>query len=116
MKVGRVECKIVVGAIVAGSVQLGRVFRVAMIDLGGCVDGVTISFVRTISRGAKMAPAMPAALTATIKLAMGESEFRTSMPPAPPALAVGVDETKVRPGSGRARTAERKERANEVTV
>lgn len=96
-----------------GRVQLGKDLRVASMDLGGCVEGVTINFVRAISSGASNVPATPAALTATIKLEIGESEFKIS---SPPALALDVAETKVRPGSGRAKTAERKERANEVTV
>ena len=35
MRVGRVEWRIVVGAIESGNVQLGRAFRAAMRDRGG---------------------------------------------------------------------------------
>ena len=82
IRVGRVECSMVVGAIDNGNVQLGRVLRVAMIDRGGCVDGVRISLVRAMSIGARMMPAIPAADTATVSEARGDGEDKMSRPPA----------------------------------
>ena len=80
-KVGRVECSIAAGAIENGSVQLGSVWSVAIIDRGGCVFGVRMSFVRAMSRGARIMPATPAAETATTSDDSGEGEERTSNPP-----------------------------------
>ncbi len=82
MSVGRVECKNAVGAIEKGKVQLGRVCMVASMERGGCVDGVRMSFVRAMSNGARMIPAMPAAETATAKEASGDDDDSTSSPPA----------------------------------
>lgn len=82
IKVGSVECSSVAGAIENGTVQFGRVLRVASIDRGGCVDGVRRSFVRAISIGARMMLAMPAADTASVKDAKGEGEDSISRPPA----------------------------------
>ena len=112
-KVGRVECRIAIGAIENGSVQLGNVWRVAMIDRGGCVDGVRISFVRAISRGARRMPATPAAETATRSEASGEGELSTSSPPALLNDEVPVKES---PGSGRENSAEKNDRTKEVIV
>ena len=112
-KVGRVECRIAIGAIENGSVQLGNVWRVAMIDRGGCVDGVRISFVRAISRGARRMPAIPAAETATRSEASGEGELSTSSPPA--LLNDGVP-VKESPGSGRESSAQKNDRTKEVIV
>ena len=82
MNVGSVEFNIATGAIEKGSVQLGSVFNVAIIDLGGCVEGVKMSFVRARSRGASIMPAKPAAETATASEANGEGEDNISRPPA----------------------------------
>ena len=82
MKVGSIECKIVIGAIEIGSIQDGSVCRVDMIDRGGCVEGVSMSFVRAISRGARITPAILAAATATARDAIGDGDDKMSMPPA----------------------------------
>lgn len=79
--VGIVEFSIAAGAIEKGNVQLGSVFKVARIDLGGWVEGVRMSFVRAISRGASIMPAKPAAETATASEAQGEGEDNISRPP-----------------------------------
>ena len=113
MRVGRVECRSAIGAIEIGSVQLGRVWRVAMIDRGGCVDGVRMSFVRAISRGARRIPVMPAAETATSSEESGEGELSMSSPPA--LLKDGVT-VKESPESGRDSRAEKKDRTKEVIV
>ena len=81
MKVGRVECRRVTGVIEKGSVHEGRLCSVGTRDRGGCVDGVIMSFVRTMSMGAKITPAIPAALTAAARLNSGEAEERISKPP-----------------------------------
>ena len=84
-----------------------------MIDRGGCVDGVKISFVRAISRGARRIPVMPAAETATRSEASGEGEESTS---SPPALLKDGAPVKESPGSGRESSAEKKDRTKEVIV
>lgn len=55
---------------------------VASIERGGCVEGVRMSFVRAISRGASIIPAIPAAETATVREASGDGDDITSRPPA----------------------------------
>lgn len=82
ISVGIVEFKMAAGAIEKGNVQLGNVFKVARIDLGGCVEGVRMSVVRAISRGASMMPAKPAAETATASEAKGDGDDNMSRPPA----------------------------------
>lgn len=82
ISVGIVEFSIAAGAIEKGNVHLGSVFKVAIIDLGGCVEGVRMSFVRAMSRGASIMPAKPAAETATASEANGEGEDNISSPPA----------------------------------
>ena len=64
-----------------GRIQEGRDCRVGTRDLGGCVEGVSINFVRAISKGASRMPAMPAAPTAANRLAKGDGEERMSRPP-----------------------------------
>lgn len=114
IKVGTVECKIVVGAIERGSVHEGRVWRVARIDRGGWVEGVSISFVRAMSSGARKMPARPTAETETRREFIGEGEDRISRPPA--AMGLGCNAEKVTPGSGTARRADKRERKKEVKV
>lgn len=82
IRVGIVECSMAAGAIEKGNVQLGSVFKVASIDLGGCVEGVRMSIVRAMSRGASIMPAKPAAETATASEADGKGEDNMSRPPA----------------------------------
>ena len=81
IKVGRAECSIVVGASDKGNSQLGRDLRVAMIERGGCVEGVSMSFVRAMSSGARIAPATPAAETAMASEERGDGEESISKPP-----------------------------------
>lgn len=81
-KVGNVECKTVTGARENGRVQDGREWSVDRIDRGGWVDGVRISFVRAVSKGVRIMPAIPAAETATAKDVNGEGDDNTSSPPA----------------------------------
>lgn len=52
-----------------------------MMERGGCVEGVRMSFVRAMSRGARTMPAIPAAETATAKEDSGEGEQSISRPP-----------------------------------
>ena len=78
---GIIEFSIAAGATEKGSVQLGSVFNVASVDLGGCVEGVRMSFVRAMSKGASIIPANPAAETATAKEANGDGEDSISRPP-----------------------------------
>ena len=86
-----------------------------MIDRGGWVEGVSMSFVRAISSGAKITPASPAAETATAREDKGEGEERMSRPPV---YDDGPDGEVVndRPGSGNARTAVKKDRTKDVMV
>lgn len=82
ISVGIVEFSIAAGRIEKGNVQLGSVFKVASIDLGGCVEGVKMSFVRAMSRGASIMPAKPAAEMATASEANGDGDDNMSRPPA----------------------------------
>lgn len=82
INVGTVAFNIVTGAIENGRVQELNDLRVERIDRGGCIDGVNISFVRTISRGARTIPAIPAAEITTASEVRGEGEDRISSPPA----------------------------------
>lgn len=66
-----------------------------------------------ISSGASTIPDMPAAKTATLNELNGEGEDRTSRPPV---KFRGEERLRERPGSGRARRADRKDRTKEVTV
>ena len=80
-RVGRVECNRVAGASENGRVQEEREWSVGIIDRGGCVEGVSMSFVRAMSSGARIIPATPAAETATAKDRKGEEEDTISRPP-----------------------------------
>lgn len=82
-------------------------------DLGGCVEGVSMSLVRAMSSGANKMPAMLAADTATASEARGAGDDRMSRPPAEPDGGLIWNE---RPGSGMAKTVAKKERAKEVRV
>lgn len=84
-RVGRVECRNVTGAIDHGTVHEDNVFKVDKIDLGGCVEGVSISLVLAMLNGARRMPAMLAAETATASEAIGVADERMSRPPAEPA-------------------------------
>lgn len=61
-------------------------------------------------------PARPAAETETKREAKGEDEDRMSRPPEIGLLAVAGDEAKERPGSGKARKAEKQERMKDEIV
>ena len=113
ISVGIEEFSIAAGAIEKGKVQPGSVFKVASIDLGGCVEGVRMSFVRAMSRGASITPAKPAAETATASEANGEGEDSISRPPAYESDGFAVKES---PGSGSAMNAEKNDRTKEVMV
>ena len=108
-----VEWSIVTGAIDIGSVQEGRDRNVDRIERGGCVDGVSISLVRAMSRGDKIMPARPAAETATAKEESGEGEERMS---SPIAEVEGGEIWKERLESGNARRAEIKDREKVAIV
>lgn len=112
-KVGSVECRIVVGAMDHGSVHEDKELRVGKIDLGGCVEGVSMSLVLAMSRGDRIMPARPAADTATARVAMGAGEESISRPPAEPMEGLIWKE---RLGSGMAKMAAKKDRANDVMV
>lgn len=81
-KVGSVEWKNVTGASAHGRVHEESDWRVERIERGGWVEGVSMSWVRAMSRGARSMPAMPAAETATAREVNGEGEARMSSPPA----------------------------------
>ena len=66
-----------------------------------------------MSSGARITPATLAAEIATRSEAIGEGESRTSIPPAYVRSGIVV---KDRPGSGRARKAEKNDLRNDVTV
>ena len=108
-----VEWSNVTGTIDIGTIQEGSDRNVDSIERGGCVDGVSISFVRAMSRGDRSMPASPAAETATAKEESGEGEERMS---SPIAEVEGRDIWKERLESGNARRAEIKEREKVVIV
>ena len=113
INVGIVEFSIAAGAIENGNVQLGNVFKVESIDLGGCVEGVRMSLVRAMSRGASITPAKPAAETATASEAHGAGEDNMSRPPAYGGDGVVVKDS---PGSGSAINADKNDRTKDVIV
>ncbi|KAL8798112.1 MAG: hypothetical protein Q9182_006939 [Xanthomendoza sp. 2 TL-2023] len=113
MKVGSVECSKVTGAIDHGNVQEEREFKVGTTDLGGCVEGVSMSLVLAMSSGARRIPAMPAADTAIAREAMGAGDESISRPPAEPDVRLSCKE---RLGSGTAKMAAKKERVNAAMV
>ena len=80
------------------------------------MEGVRINFVRAMSKGARIMPASPAAETDTNREAKGDGEDSISRPPAGGTLAVVGDDVKERPGSGRARKAEKTERMKDEIV
>lgn len=113
INVGITALRIVIGAIANGRVQEFKDLRTERMDRGGCVEGVSINFVRAVSKGARTIPAIPAADTTTARDVRGEGDDRISTPPAK------LDDEDIwneRPGSGRAKRADRNDRANEVTV
>ena len=113
IRVAAVEWRKVTGVIEKGNVHEGSDLRVERMLRGGWVEGVSKSLVRAISSGASITPAMPAAETATAKEESGDGEDSMSSPP----VCVYEDVNwKERPGSGKARRAEMKERANDVIV
>lgn len=103
----------VTGRIDIGNIQECSDRNVDSIERGGCVEGVSISFVRAMSRGERSIPARPAAETATAKEESGEGEERMS---SPIAEVEGREIWKDRPESGNARRAEMKEREKVVIV
>ena len=104
------------GAIESGSIHVGRLFNVAMMERGGWVEGVRMSFVRAMSSGASRMPATPAAETDIKREAIGEDDDKMLRPPAAEGVLVTGDDANERPGSGRARKAEKNERVKDVTV
>lgn len=104
------------GAIESGNSHVGRLFNVAMMERGGCVEGVRMSLVRAMSRGARRMPATPAAETDIKREAIGEGDDNMLRPPAAEGVLVSGDDVKKRLGSGRARKAEKNERVKDVTV
>lgn len=70
-KVGIVECRIVIVAKDGGRVRMLRELSDLRSERGACVEGVSMSFVRMMSSGARTTPAIPAAATAMPKEASG---------------------------------------------
>jgi hypothetical protein len=81
INVGIIAFKIVIGAIAKGRVQELKDLRTDRMDRGGCVEGVSINFVRAVSKGARTIPAIPAADTTTAREVRGEGDDRISTPP-----------------------------------
>ncbi|KAL8709517.1 MAG: hypothetical protein Q9220_005759 [cf. Caloplaca sp. 1 TL-2023] len=108
-----VEWRNVTGAIDSGSVEDERELNVDRTDLGGCVDGVSMSFVLAISSGANSMPARLAAETAIASEAAGVGEESISRPPTDPAAGLIWNE---RLGSGMANIAAKKDRVKDVMV
>ena len=70
-------------------------------------------FVLAMSNGARIEPAIPAAETAIVRETNGDGDERISRPPA---HVNGADGWKETPGSGKPKTAARKERVKDVIV
>lgn len=113
MKVGIVECRSVTGAMDHGKVHDERELRVGRTDLGGWVEGVSMSLVLAMSSGARIIPANPAANTTIEREAIGTGEESISRPPTEPA---GGLIWKERLGSGTAKAAAKNERVKDVIV
>lgn len=96
MNVGKVLCRSVIDAIDGGRANILRERRFLRSARGACVVGVSMSFVRTMSSGARRTPAMPAAATATPNEASGYGESTISRPPTPDPAST--------PGSGTLRS------------
>ena len=77
------------------------------------MEGVSKSFVRAISNGARISPAIPDADTETRSEKRGDGEDRISNRAR---LEGEGKEEMVEPGSGRARTAQKKDRRKEAIV
>ena len=104
------------GAMLKGTVHELRDVKADSIDRGGCVDGVSISFVRAVSRGERIMLAIPVADTATARETAGDSEDSMSYPPNAVVLEENAENCDVRPGSGKASMAARKDLEKEVNV
>lgn len=105
------------GAIEKGSVQVGSDCKVGKKERGGCVEGVRIRYVRAMSRGASATDATADAESAIRSDVRGEGEARMSRPPTGE-LPEGVSEEKAGSpaGSGKDRSAERRERIQVLRV
>ena len=103
---GSVVCTIVGTRMEDGASQLRSRRRHGIILRGvlEVVVGVSISRVRTVSRGERMVPAMPAAAIAIVRERSGDGESMISRPPTP-GDAAGKVEVEETPGSGRLRIA-----------
>ena len=113
-KVGRVECKNVMGAMEVGRIHEPRDRIVGRIERGACAVGVKSSFILAMSSGARINPAIPEAETETRRVRKGEGEEMTS------SLARdegdGNDSMADCVGSGSARIAQRNDLRNDVIV
>jgi hypothetical protein len=110
-KDGRVEWRSVIGISFEGQLKPGKALRDGISALGPCVTGVRIKRVLTMSNGARMYPATPAASTTTPILIAGFGLSRIPGLPTPCSL---IPVWSI-PGSGMFRSADRQLR-NHVSM
>jgi hypothetical protein len=113
INVGRMEWRIVAGAMDEGTIHDLSERNVGIIERGGCVLGVRMIFVRAISIGASTRPAMPEAATAATMERNGDEEAEMSIAERVegPGNVVVPD-----PASGRPSRAQMSERRKDVMV
>ena len=116
MKEGITEWSSVIGAILIGNIHELKEIKAENADRGGWVDGVRMSLVRAVSSGERMMLAIPADETATASEIAGDAEDNISNPPSSGVGEANAVNRDVRPGSGRDRTAARKDLEKEVRV
>ena len=114
IRVGRVECMNVTGASEMGGVHDPRDRIAGNIERGVCVIGVKSSLVLAMSSGARISPAIPDAETEIRRERKGEGEERTSNPARDGGEGSEVMVDWV--GSGRDKTAQRKDLRNDAIV
>jgi hypothetical protein len=106
----------VIGAMAVGTIHDFNVFNAGTMDRGGYVEGVSMSLVRAMSMGARIMPARPEADTVAKRAARGAGDERMSIPVREEGPGRELPADRDMPGSGRARTAQIKERRKVVSV
>ena len=114
IRVGRVECMNVAGAIEIGGIHEPSDRIAGNMERGACVIGVKSNFVLAMSSGARISPANPDAETEIRRERRGDGEERTSS--RAKEEGDGNEEKVDCVGSGSARTAQKKDLRNDAIV